>query len=113
MAYYSKNKTDNLVKIGEETFVLIDGIFFGGRNSRPPPSAPATAPPSRTQQQVFHHQYQPQQPYVVQQRQAYDAPIPAKRTERVINCNEAAKMYGGTLFVDYPKRKPARKGFFF
>ncbi|KAJ0911222.1 hypothetical protein HanRHA438_Chr06g0260881 [Helianthus annuus] len=33
-------------------------------------------------------------------------------TGRVINCNEAAKMYGGTVFVDYPKRKPARKASF-
>lgn len=111
MAYNSKNKTD-LAKIGEETFAIIDDIFSGGCNYSKPPSAAATAPPSRIQHQLFHHQYQPQQAYVVQQ-QVYDASIPAKRTERVINCNEAAKMYGGTVFLEYPKRKPARKGFFF
>ncbi|KAL4570347.1 hypothetical protein LXL04_025999 [Taraxacum kok-saghyz] len=104
MAYYSKNKKTDLAKIGVETFAIIDDIFPGGRQS--------TAPPSRTQQQVFHHQYQPQRAYVVQQ-QVYDAPMSTQRTERVISCNEAAKIYGGTLYMDYPKKKPARKGFFF
>lgn len=108
MAYYSKHTTHDLAKIGKETFDLIDDIFSVGPHNSKPPSSPSSGTPH----QVFHYQYHPQQPYVVQE-QVYDAPVPAKMTERVINCNEAAKIYGGTVFVDYPKRKPARKGFFF
>lgn len=110
MAYYSKNTTD-LAKIGIETFDVIDDIFSGRNNSKPP-SAAATAKPTTTPQEVFHYRYHPQQADVVQQL-VYDAPVAIRRTERVIDCNEAVKMYGGTKFVDYPKRKPARKGFFF
>ncbi|KAI3728390.1 hypothetical protein L6452_17025 [Arctium lappa] len=111
MEYYSKNTSD-LAKIGKETFDLLDNVFPGGHNSKPPSSS-TIAPPRRNPQQVFHYQYQPQQAYVVQQ-QVYDAPVSGgKRTERVINCNEAAKMYGGIVYVDYPKRKPAHKGFYF
>ncbi|KAI3728090.1 hypothetical protein L6452_16718 [Arctium lappa] len=100
MEYYSKNTSD-LAKIGKETFDLLDNLFPGGHNSKPPSSS-GIAPPRRNPQQVFHYQYQPQQ--------VYDAPVSGgKRTEKVINCNEAAKMYGGTMFVNYPKRKPARK----
>ncbi|KAI3812694.1 hypothetical protein L1987_17406 [Smallanthus sonchifolius] len=99
MARNSKNTTDRLAKIGKETFDAIDDIFPRGHQS--------------SKQQVFqYHQYQPQQTYVVQQ-QVYDAPVAAMRTERVINCDEAAKKFGGTLFVEYHKRKPAHKGFFF
>ena len=114
MAYYSKNTAD-LANLGKETFDDIDTFFPRGRNSKHP-SAAAVIPPTRTPQphQVFHyHQYQPQQAYVVRQQVYHDAPVAAMRTERVINSYDAAKMYGGTLYVDYPKRKPARKGFFF
>ncbi|KAI3787187.1 hypothetical protein L1987_41463 [Smallanthus sonchifolius] len=107
MAHYPKNTTD-LSKIGKETFDAKDDIFSMGRRSKHP--SEATAPISRTShsQGYHYHQYQPQQAYVIQ-HQLYDAPVAAK----VINCNEAAKMYGGTVFVDFPKRKPARRGFFF
>ncbi|KAI3713625.1 hypothetical protein L1987_72208 [Smallanthus sonchifolius] len=95
MAPNSKNTTDGLAKIGKEAFDTIEDIFPRGNQS--------------SKQQVFHyHQYQPQQAYVVRQP-VYDAPVAAMMTERVIKCDEAAKMYGGTLFVEYHKRKPARK----
>ncbi|KAI3694282.1 hypothetical protein L1987_77246 [Smallanthus sonchifolius] len=102
MAHYPKNTTHDLSKIGKETFDSIDDIFPKGRRSKHPSEATGTS------QGYHYHQYQPQQAYVIQ-HQLYDAPVAA----RVINCNEAAKMYGGTVFVDYPKRKPARRGFFF
>ncbi|KAF5753627.1 hypothetical protein HanXRQr2_Chr17g0782231 [Helianthus annuus] len=90
MAHTYKNKTD-LATIGKEAFDVIDSR---GRQY--------------SKQHMSHYQYQPQQAYVVQQ-QVYAAPV----TKRVITCDDAAKMYGGTLFVEYPKRKPARKGFFY
>ncbi|PWA55307.1 hypothetical protein CTI12_AA428580 [Artemisia annua] len=113
MAYYSKNTAD-LANLGKEAFDDIDTLFPRGRNSKHPSAV--VVPPTRTAQphQVFHyHQYQPRQAYVVRQEVYHDAPVAAMRTERVINSNDAAKMYGGTSYVDYPKRKPARKGFFF
>ncbi|KAJ0911224.1 hypothetical protein HanRHA438_Chr06g0260901 [Helianthus annuus] len=110
MAYYPNNTTE-LSMIGKDTFDIIDDIYPVSRRSKHP--SEATAPLARTAHTVHHyHQYQPRQAYVIQQ-QVYDAPVAARMTGRVINCNEAAKMYGGTVFVDYPKRKPARKGFFF
>ncbi|GKB14486.1 reverse transcriptase domain-containing protein [Tanacetum coccineum] len=107
----STKNTADLANLGKEAFDDIDTFFSRGRNSKHPSSA-AVVPPTRIPQphQVFHyHQYQPQQAYVVQQQVYHDAPITTMRTERVINSNDAAKMYGGTLYVDYPKRKPARK----
>lgn len=99
MAYTSKNKND-LTKIGKDAFDAIDDLFPRGRQSSKP--------------QVFHyhHQYQPQQAYVVQQ-QVYVAPVGTRMTEQVMTCEEAAQMYRGTLFVEYHKKKHARKGFFF
>ncbi|GJS01686.1 hypothetical protein Tco_0318194 [Tanacetum coccineum] len=112
MAYYY-NKTADLANLGKEAFDDIDTFFPHGRNSKHLSASTTVVPPTRTPQpqQVFHyHRYQPQQAYVVQQQVYHDAQIAAMRTERVINSNDAAKMYGGTLYVDYPKRKPARKG---
>uniref|UniRef100_A0A251UD60 Uncharacterized protein n=1 Tax=Helianthus annuus TaxID=4232 RepID=A0A251UD60_HELAN len=95
MAHTYKNKTD-LATIGKEAFDVIDSR---GRQY--------------SKQHVSHYQYQPQQAYVVReqvyaapyvvQQQVYAAPV----SKRVITCDDAAKMYGGTLFVEYPKRKPA------
>ncbi|XP_071705173.1 uncharacterized protein [Rutidosis leptorrhynchoides] len=90
MSYYSKSKTE-LSMIGAEAFALLDDNF----TSRP------TAPPRRPPPQIFPYQYRAQQTYVFQQ-------IPAERNETVINCYEAVHKYGGSLVVEYPKRKPAR-----
>ncbi|KAL8254403.1 hypothetical protein R6Q59_032624 [Mikania micrantha] len=113
MSYYNpknKNATDQLSKIGKETFDAMDDMFSTRRRSRH--QSQATAPISRTTKNCYH-QYQPQQAHVIQQQVYYDAPVAATITERVINCDEAAKMYGGTAFVDHPKRKTPFKGFFF
>ncbi|CAH1415115.1 unnamed protein product [Lactuca virosa] len=106
MSYYSKAKPD-LEKIGAEGFSLLDDHFPRGQNSKRSSAAAATAPPYRTQPQMISCQYKfkPQQTYFVQQ-----AP---PETEMVIDSYQAANMYGGTLLVDYPKRKPIRKGFFY
>ncbi|GKE70270.1 hypothetical protein Tco_1528342 [Tanacetum coccineum] len=105
MSYYSESKTD-LAMIGAEGFAILDNKFSCGRNSKPP-SLPTTAPSPRTPQQtMFPYQYKSQQSYFVQQ-------VPAKRTEIVIDCYEAVKVYGGTLIVDKTKRKPARRGIFY
>ncbi|KAJ0666189.1 hypothetical protein HanPI659440_Chr17g0664081 [Helianthus annuus] len=102
MAHNFKSTTD-LAKIGKESFADIDEYFPRGcQYSKQQVSHYHQYQP---QQASHYHQYQPQQAYVVQQ-QVYAAPV----TKRVITCNDAAKMYGGTLFVEYPKRKPARKG---
>ncbi|KAL8208325.1 hypothetical protein R6Q57_007737 [Mikania cordata] len=107
----NKNATDQLSKTGKETFDAMDDIFSTRRRSRH--QSQTTAPISRTTNWNHYHQYQPQQAHVIQQQVYYDAPVAATITERVINCDEAAKMYGGTVFVDYPKRKTPFKGFFF
>ncbi|KAL8201100.1 hypothetical protein R6Q57_012439 [Mikania cordata] len=70
----SKNTTDQLAKIGKETFDAIG-----------------------SKQLVFHyHQYQTHQAkanHVVQQQVYYTA----RMTERVITSDEAARMYGGSI----------------
>ncbi|KAI3679948.1 hypothetical protein L2E82_50684 [Cichorium intybus] len=104
MSYHSKPKTD-LAMIGAEAFALLDDNFPRGQNLKRPLTA-STAPPRRNPPHVFPCQYKPQQAYFVQQ-------VPAERTEMVIDSYQAVNVYGGTMLVDYPKRKPTRKGFFF
>ncbi|KAK1438413.1 hypothetical protein QVD17_04222 [Tagetes erecta] len=100
MAYTNSKNKNELTMIGKDAFDAIDELFPQGRQSSKP-------------QGLFHyHQYQPQHAYVVQQ-QVYDAPVATRMTEQVMTCEEAAKMYRGTLFLEYHKKKPARKGFFF
>ncbi|GJW20086.1 hypothetical protein Tco_0030708 [Tanacetum coccineum] len=66
------------------------------------------APVEEVQRQVYDS------PVAVVQRQVYNPPVAAMTNEKVIDSNEAAMKYGGTLYVEYSKRKPvARKGFFF
>ncbi|KAI3812693.1 hypothetical protein L1987_17405 [Smallanthus sonchifolius] len=101
MSYYPKPKTD-IAAIGAEAFALLDDNFSGGQRNLKAPSPMATARPSRTPPQAFPCHYKSQQAYFVQQ-------VPAKKTDMVIDCYQAANMYGGALLVDYPKRKPARK----
>ncbi|KAJ0566173.1 hypothetical protein HanIR_Chr06g0270801 [Helianthus annuus] len=94
MFYYRKTKTE-LSMIEAEAFALLDNNF-----------SPAAVPSRRTPPQLFPSHYKPQQTYVVQQ-------VPVKNNETVINCYEALNKYGGALLVEYPKRKPARKGFLY
>nr|GFB51209.1 hypothetical protein [Tanacetum cinerariifolium] len=66
------------------------------------------APLEEVQRQVYDS------PVAVVQRQVYNPPVATMTNEKVINSNEAAMKYRGTLYVEYSKRKPAaRKGFFF
>ncbi|KAI3821925.1 hypothetical protein L1987_09501 [Smallanthus sonchifolius] len=110
MSYYSKSKTE-LTKIGAEGFALIDDLCGGHKLNPKYCSSIVNAPPNQIPR-LFHYQHQPQQPYVVRQ-QVYATQVHAARIETVVDCYEAAKRYGGTVVVDYAKRKPARKGFFY
>ena len=138
MSYYSKNKKTDLADIGKEAFEDIDKLFPRGCYSKYPPlpvvnyhqhqrqqdnyvvqqqvyDAPVTvgqrqvyeAPVEVVQRQVYDS------PLAVVQRQVYNPPVAAMTTEKVIDSNEAAMKYHGTVYVEYSKRKPARKGFFF
>ncbi|GKD35817.1 hypothetical protein Tco_1251326 [Tanacetum coccineum] len=96
-----KPKND-LVKIGDDAFDLLDG-FSGWHESK----ASSGVPSSYTTKQVFHSQYQPDSAYVVRHK-VYVTPVQTMRNERVMDSYEAAKMFGGTVIVDYPKHKPSR-----
>ncbi|KAJ9556310.1 hypothetical protein OSB04_010924 [Centaurea solstitialis] len=111
MSYYSKSKSE-LAKIGADAFTLLDDSSYGHKYKPKPSSSTISTSPVQPIDKLFHYQYQREQAYVVRQ-QVYVAPIHATRTETVVDCHEAAKRYGGTVIVDYPKRKPARRGFFF
>ncbi|KAJ9556309.1 hypothetical protein OSB04_010923 [Centaurea solstitialis] len=111
MSYYSKSKSE-LVKIGADAFTLLDDFSYEHKY-KPKPSS-STTPPIQPLDKVFHYQYQREQAYVVRQQVMYATPIHATRIEStVVDCHEAAKRYGGTVIVDYSKRKPTRRGFFF
>ncbi|KAI3821913.1 hypothetical protein L1987_09489 [Smallanthus sonchifolius] len=74
-------------------------------------SSAVSAPPNEIPK-LFHYQHQPQKSYVIRQ-QLYTTQVHAARIETVVDCYEAAKRYGGTAVVDYTKRKPTRRGFFY
>ncbi|KAI3687280.1 hypothetical protein L1987_80974 [Smallanthus sonchifolius] len=110
MSYYSKSKTE-LAKIGAEGFALLDDLC-GGHKSNPKYSSSAVTAPPNEIPKLFHYRHQPRQSYVVRQ-QVYTTQVHVARIETVVDCNEAAKRYGGTVVVDYAKRKPTRRGFFY
>ena len=84
--YYSKEK---LVKVGMEGFAMLHECL-GRKGARV--NAPQRPPPTP-----------PQGPQVV-------TPISYRTKDNVsaMDCYEAATICGGTLVVDYPKRKPMR-----
>ncbi|KAI3713627.1 hypothetical protein L1987_72210 [Smallanthus sonchifolius] len=103
MPYYnSRNTPDVLAKIGKEAFDIIDDHMFKQNVNKQ----------NVSQIHKFDVPIVDAYPYVVLQ-QLYGAPVAPTMTEKVINCDKAAKMFGGTSFVGNYKRKPARKGFFF
>ncbi|KAI3707300.1 hypothetical protein L6452_25695 [Arctium lappa] len=105
MSYHDSKSKTNLAMIGADAFALLDDLS-GGHKSKPKPSlSKVSVPPRRTPNKLFHYQYQPEEAYVIRQQEM--------RTETVLDCYEAAKRYGGTVTVDYPKRKPVLKGFFY
>ncbi|KAI3766499.1 hypothetical protein L2E82_16562 [Cichorium intybus] len=96
MSFFSKPKTQ-LANIGAEAFALLDG-FPSGHKSKSSSSTPPSQPPKK----VFQNKYQPETIYKIPQ-------VQATRVKMVMDSNEAAKMYGGIVIVDYPKRKSARR----
>ncbi|KAI3821914.1 hypothetical protein L1987_09490 [Smallanthus sonchifolius] len=110
MSYYSKSKTE-LAKIGAEGFAHLDDLCGGHKSNTKYSSSAVSAPPTEIPN-LFHYQHQRRQSYVVRQ-QVYTTQVHAARIETVVDCYEAAKRYGGTVVVDYAKRKPTRKGFFY
>ena len=105
MSQFYKPKND-LAKIGDDAFALLDG-FSGWHKSK----ASSSVPSSHTTKHVFHSQYQPDSAYVVR-RKVYVTPVQTMRNEKVMDSYEAAKMFGGTVILDYPKRKPSRWSIF-
>ena len=84
----SKGDHQHLLNVGREGFAALDE-FFGPRRVPPPPFQGLQG---RQRQLPATH---------VQNGHV----SPPK--EGVLNCLEAAEIYGGALFVDYRKRKPA------
>ncbi|KAJ0911213.1 hypothetical protein HanRHA438_Chr06g0260791 [Helianthus annuus] len=88
MSNYSKSKSE-LSMTGAEA----SGLLHNNFSTTPPP-------------QLFPCQYKPQQASFQQ------APV-LQSTETVVIHYQAINTYGGALVMEYPKRKPARKGFFY
>ncbi|KAK1435984.1 hypothetical protein QVD17_01758 [Tagetes erecta] len=105
MSYDSKSKTE-LAKIGAEGFAVLDDF-----NPRYGSSSTVSAPPNQAPSMFHRYKHRPQQPYLVRQ-QVYATQVQTTRVETVVDCYEAAKKYGGTVVVDYAKRKSTRWGFF-
>ncbi|KAI3521454.1 hypothetical protein L1887_10921 [Cichorium endivia] len=99
MSFFSKPKTQ-LANIGADAFALLDG-FPSGHKSKSS-SSTINAPPSQPPKKVFQNKYQPETIYNIPQ-------VQATRVKMVMDSNEAAKMYGGIVIVDYPKKKSARR----
>ena len=84
----SKGDHLHLLNVGREGFAALDE-FFGPRRVPPPPPF-----------QGLQRQRQFPAPHVQNRHVS-----PPK--EAVLNCLEAAEIYGGAVFLDYRKRKPA------
>ncbi|KAL5782234.1 hypothetical protein ACOSP7_007263 [Xanthoceras sorbifolium] len=93
-----QTQKEYLLKIGFEGFAMVDDIY--GRQTRislPPP-------PPRTPH-AHHHHYQlhyQQESYIYQGTHHQVVTV----REPVIDSNQAAQWYGGTVIVDYSKIKP-------
>jgi len=103
MAY--NNTKEKLMKVGMEGFAMVDECY--GRKAtrlntpqRPPP------PP---QQFLHRYQYQPQESHVYV---VMKCSSPTKDASASLDSYEAANIYGGTLIVDYPKRKSTRVAYY-
>ncbi|GKA78690.1 hypothetical protein Tco_0785227 [Tanacetum coccineum] len=105
MSHYYKSNTE-LSEIGDEAFALLDGFSSGHK-----PKATSSVSSSHTTTQLFHSQYRTDSSYVVRHK-VYVAPVQAMRNETVMDCYEAAKMFGGTVIVDGHKKRTTRWSFF-
>ncbi|KAL5785157.1 hypothetical protein ACOSQ2_007549 [Xanthoceras sorbifolium] len=106
---------EQLLKAGFAGFAMLDDIY--GRRTRMPPPPPPPSPPTPQlvhDHQYHHHQRHNQYQYYQQQSHVYHSPqVVTVVREPVIDSNQAAQLYGGTVIVEYySKRKPARHGAF-
>ncbi|KAM7485045.1 hypothetical protein LguiA_001054 [Lonicera macranthoides] len=99
---YNKEK---LVKVGTEGFAMLEECLGRKAAGVNPPQRLLSPPP----QVLWRYPHQPQEPrvYVVAQFS-----YPTKDNMSAMDCYEVAKIYGGTLLVDYPKRKPTRMAYY-
>lgn len=81
----------DLKKIGKEGFDMIDQVY-GRRNQASPP---------------HQYHYQHHQSYTYRQQHSHFYQVVTMR-DPVIDSNQAAILYGGTIIVDYSNRKPGR-----
>ncbi|KAL3505690.1 hypothetical protein ACH5RR_031072 [Cinchona calisaya] len=95
-----------LVEIGIDAFVTLEEEYYG-RTTWPPP------PPPRNQERQQPQPNRTQQPFWSNRKSnmqfvsstTYNTTPPIKENG-VIDCNQAARIYGGVLIKDAGKRKP-------
>ncbi|KAL8157974.1 hypothetical protein AgCh_002613 [Apium graveolens] len=89
----------NLVKAAHEGFAMLDEFFERKRGK----GLLQPQPPKQHDQYMHMYQRKPQKPHV------YQVPVPAAEAKAAvtatIDCYEAAKLFNGTVIVDYPNAK--------
>ncbi|KAK2645444.1 hypothetical protein Ddye_020639 [Dipteronia dyeriana] len=92
-AQYNK---EDLIKAGLVGFAMVDEM--NGRRARiSPPSAPHFH---------HHHHHNRHDHHDQQQSYVYHGPQVVTVREAVIDSNQAAQLYGGTVIIEYSKGKP-------
>ncbi|TXG71677.1 hypothetical protein EZV62_000256 [Acer yangbiense] len=113
----AQDQRKDLLKAGREGFAILDDKYGRRAKISPPPPPP---PPTPTPTPHFHHHhhhhhcghqyeyYDQQQSYYV-----YHGPrvVTVIREPAVIDSYQAAQLYGGTMTIEYGKRKPAGRAF--
>ncbi|ESR32746.1 hypothetical protein CICLE_v10006300mg [Citrus x clementina] len=94
MALPQARQTDRLVRIGIESFDLLDELY--GRPKKHGGKLPPT--------QAYNHHHQVHHQYNV-----YRVPQAITIREPVIDSNQAAQIYEGMTVVDHSMRKPIRR----
>lgn len=94
----------NLMKAAHEGFAMLDEYFDRKKGKAP------SQPPVKQHDQYMMNMYQrqPQKPHVYQVL----VPVPeAKAATATIDCYAAAKLFNGTVIVDYPNtnKLPVRR----
>ncbi|KAK1387540.1 hypothetical protein POM88_015718 [Heracleum sosnowskyi] len=98
----------NLVKAAHEGFAMLDEFFE--RKKGKAPSQPPLPIPKQHDRYMNMYQRQPQKPHVYQVL----VPVPEAKVATAtatIDCYEAARIFNGTVIVDYPntKKLPVRR----
>ncbi|KAI9194122.1 hypothetical protein LWI28_003302 [Acer negundo] len=95
---------EDLLKAGKEGFAILDNMYGRRANiSHPPTPTPHF---HHHQHHHHHHQYE----YYNQQQSYYiycDPQVVTVIREPVIDSNQAAQLYDGTVTIECSKRKPA------